>query len=338
MTEDQLRNELKQGVFRRVYLLHGRETFLVQHYTAQIRDRALGGADEVLNLAKFVGNKLDSLAESLETLPVFADRKVILLNDLDVEKLKAEELEPLLNLIEKITDMSCVIIHMTGIALDLKKAKTKKLIAAIETHKKKAAVIELERIADINKAIDSRTRQLGCVISRENASCLAQLCLRNYTLIRCEIEKLCAHANYSGEITRNAIDTLVARQLDSKVFALAGEIAEGRGASALKLLDELLSQGENPMPALQMTFLDFYRAKLGAGIGKIAPQVAKDFGYPPNRAFAVGKAMSAVNRIPLGQLRGCIQVLCDADYKLKSSPIDNRIIMERAVARLLMLC
>jgi DNA polymerase-3 subunit delta len=129
------------------------------------------------------------------------------------------------------------------------------------------------------------------------------------------------------------------------VFALAAEITSKRGANAMKLLDELIEQGNAPvmiMSTLSMTFIDLYRAAIATSAGKRSADIVRDFGYPPNRAWAVDKAMSAAARLPASKIRRCVSVLCEADYKLKSSPASmtnkDRVIMERAVARLLVLC
>jgi DNA polymerase-3 subunit delta len=349
LKEEQLLNELKQGVIRRIYYLHGKETFLVETYAKRIMEKALAGDEpDALNCVKFSGNPdINALADSIETLPVFAEKKIVMLNDLDTEKLDAASLEDLLKILSNADDSVCVIIHMTGIHPDLKKAKTKKLISCFENinkkHSEKAGILNFEKMNEvkISELIVKRAARKGCKISRDNAAHLARLCLRNLTLIAAETDKLCAYADYKGEITRKSIDTLTARQLDSGVFALAAEITSKRGANAMRLLDELIEQGNPPvviMSSLSMTFIDFYRAKIGSSGGKTAQQIVKDFGYAPNRAWAVGKAMSAVSRLTAEKIRGCVGVLCDADYGLKSSPIGDRVIMERAIARLLTLC
>ncbi|MCL1788819.1 MAG: DNA polymerase III subunit delta [Oscillospiraceae bacterium] len=345
MTEENLVKELKQNTIRRIYYLHGKETFLVEMYVKRIRDICVSD-DDGINLAKFTGiPDVSAFADFVGTVPLFADKRVVLLNDLDAEKLDAGALDDLLKVLSGVDDSVCVILYMTGIQPDLKKAKTKKLLACIEKQGggKKAAILNFEKMTETKTAelITKRTARKGCTISRDNAALLARLCLRNLTLIACETDKLCAYADYKGEITKKSIEMLTARQLDSGVFALAAEITAKRGANAMKLLDELIEQGNPPvviLSSLSMTFIDFYRAKIGDYAGKRAEQIAKDFNYAPNRAWAVGKAMSAVSRLSSEKVRACVKVLCDTDYKLKSSPIGDRVIMERAIARLLTLC
>jgi DNA polymerase-3 subunit delta len=342
MNEEKLLAELKSGKIRSVYYLYGKETFLVKTYTERIAGKCLSDSERDFNLVRFCGNPdLQTVAESVQTLPVFAQKRVVMLNDLDAEKLGEDgTLEDLLTIIAGVPEETCMIIFCTGFVPDIKKSKTKKLIAAIE---KAGAAVGFDKMSESKTAdlIAKRVSRSGCTISRDNAIHLARLCLRNLTLIACEIDKLCAYANYCGEITRKSLEMLTARQLESGVFALAGEITAKRGANSMKLLEELIEQGNHPvviMSSLSMTFIDFYRAKIGSNSGRQAQQILKDFGYAANRSWVMGKAISASARMTVTQARECVRVLCDADYKLKSSPVEDRIIMERAIAELLSLC
>ncbi|MCL2754313.1 MAG: DNA polymerase III subunit delta [Oscillospiraceae bacterium] len=354
MTQEQLISELKAGVFRRVYYLHGKEIFYVLSYARKIADKALEGSTDSSNFVKFTGlPNMSDLADFINSVSFFDERRVVLLNDLDAEKADKDALEQLCSLLGNVPDSVSVIVYATGFVPDVKKAKTKKLIAAIEGDKNKhvkgkaAAILHFEKLteAKIAESIEGRAAKAGCSISRANAVYLSQLCLRDYTLIVSELAKLCAYCGYSGEITRKAIDLFTTRQLESVVFALAGEITAKRGANAMKLLDELLTQGNAPVmivATLSMTFVDLYRAKIATATSKREADIARDFAYAANRTWGISKAVSAAARLSAGKLRECVCVLCDADFKLKSSPSSitdkDRLIMERTIARLVALC
>jgi len=337
MTEDILAKELKQGAIRKIYYLYGKEPFLVKTYADRIIDKCLGG-ERGFNYARFEGNPdVSRISECVQTLPVFADRKVVLLNDLDFEK---SDTDALASVLSAIPESTTVIISVTGFVPDLKKAKTKKLAELADKH---GASVEFGKLSEAKTAdlITKRAVRAGCGISRANAVHLATLCLCDLNLIANETDKLCAYANYGGEITREAVDLLTAKQLDTGVFALAAEITAKKSGEALRVLDELITLGNPPvmiMSALSAAFIDFYRAKIGAEAGKRADVIAADFNYPKNRAWAVGKAISAVARTPAERICKCVLALANADYKLKSAPLDDRYIMERAVAELITLC
>ncbi|MDR0222752.1 MAG: DNA polymerase III subunit delta [Oscillospiraceae bacterium] len=343
LTAENLSKQLRQNAPNRLYFLYGKEVFLTETYADKILDKCLNEEERGFNLIKFTGNPdLSRLCEAIEVLPVFAEKRVVVINDPDPEKLDGDSLSGFIGALSDIPETTVVIIRITGFSVDAKKAKTKKLLACAE---KRGAVCEFGRLSEAKTAelIIKRAKRAGCEISRSNAAYLARLALCDLTLISRETDKLCAYAGYGGEITSGAIDLLSVKQLDAGVFALAAQITNRNGSGALRLLDELIALGTPPvmiMSALSTAFIDFYRAKLGAvsAAGKRAEEIAADFNYPKNRAWAVGKAMGAVGRVGLDKLRQCLKILADTDYKLKSSPVGDRILMEKAVAELLLRC
>jgi len=338
MTEEQLSHELKRNIIRRVYYLYGKEPFLVQTYADRIVKKCLDAEARDFNLIKFIGNPdLPQISESVETLPVFADKKVILLNDFDAEKCDTAELE---GIFSRVPESTVIIISVTGFAPDQKKAKTKKLA---ELAARYGACVEFVKMNEAKAAelIIKRAGRFGCTIARWNAIYLAANCLCDINLLAAETDKLCAYNGYKGEITRETIDLLTEKQLDAGIFTLASEITAKKSASAMRILNELIELGNPPvmiMSALSTAFIDFYRAKTGAEYGKRPENIAADFNYPKNRVWAVGKAVSAVAGIPKQKLLLAVKALADADYRIKSTPLDARYVMERAVAELIAQC
>ena len=349
MNEEKLINELKSGIIRPVYYLYGKETYWVETYTTRISNKCLDGDNNKVNIAKFGGDKefdAAAFADFVQTISMFDDRRVALINDLEADKLDDSAFTALLTALETADESVCIIIYMSSKQPDTKKAATKKLFACLEklqkSKNKSAAIVEFTKVTEIKAAelISKRAARMGCTIANANATHLARLCRCDLTLIGNEMDKLCGYANYSGEITRKSIDMFTVPNLESSVFALAGEITAKRGGSAMKLLDELITQGNDPIVitiTLSMAFLDLYRAKIGSVAGKGSPQIVTDFKYAHNRAWAVGKALTASSRLTPTAIRNCIKALSDADYGLKSSPLDGRIVIERAVAQLLTL-
>jgi DNA polymerase-3 subunit delta len=339
LTESELSKRLKSDAPQKLYYLYGKEVFLVETYSDRILNKCLGEEERDFNLIKFAGNpELSRLVEATETLPVFAEKRVVIINDLEPEKFDNDGLSRFIEILSDIPETVCLIINATGVSVDVKKAKTKKVI---DCAGKYGAVCEFGHLSEAKTAelIVRRAGRAGCFISRANAVHLSRLTLCDLTLISRETDKLCAYAGYGGEITADAIEKLSVKRLDAAVFALAAQITGRNGAGALRLLDELIALGNPPvmiMSALSTTFIDLYRAKLGADSRRRAETLVADFNYPKNRAWAVGKAIGAVGGISAEKLRRCVKVLADADYGLKSSPVDDRVVMERTIAQLLL--
>jgi DNA polymerase-3 subunit delta len=265
-------------------------------------------------------------------LPVFAEKKVVVINDFDAEKSDPETLEKIIALLSDIPEYCAVIINITGFEPS-KNAKTKKLLAAVEKH---GVVCEFDLLSKPKAAglIIDRVSRLGCTISHENAEYIYDLTLGNLTLIGTEYKKLCVYAGVGSEITREIIDRLTPRLTETKTYDLANTLTEKRAKKAFRILDELFAQNVEAvviLSSLSGNFINFYRANLGKKY-KINPnQTAADFNYPKNRAFLMSKTANEI------YIKKCISLLFKADIKLKSTTLNNRVVIEKTMTEILML-
>lgn len=258
-TEEQLGADLRAGRLARVYYLYGKEPFLVRTYFDRVIKKAVGG-EEDFNLIRFTGNPdLSLLSDHIDGLPVFAERKVVAVSDLDPEKMDAESFSRLLEIVSDVPDTTVLLIGITGISADEKKAKTKKLIAAAE----KSGVVcrfDFMQTSKIAELVIKKAAKGGIVISRGDAVYLTERVLGNLTLVSEETAKLMSFVGAGGTIDRPVIDMLVAKQLDTSVYELATAINAGKRAEAFRIIGDLIFQRVDPiviLSALSGAYLDF---------------------------------------------------------------------------------
>jgi len=338
VTEDILRDNLKLNKLSRLYYFWGKEAFLVKTYADRVREKLAPGIDE-FNLVRFTGlPDFDELEEAVETLPVFAEMKLIMINDPDFEKTDPDTLDRILGLFSDIPDTCAVIMYVTGFEPS-KNAKTKKAIASFEKH---GVVCEFALMAKGKAAelIIKKASRLNAVISRADAEYIYDLTLGSLTLIGIETEKLASYAGQNGVITREIIDLLIPRLTETTVYELAAALTAGNSKTAFYILDDLFAQNVQPviiLATLSGTFTDFYRAKLGRTSGVNPDRIAVGFNYPKNRAWVVGKTARTVQNISMVYIRSCLNVLYKADIKLKSTVLNNRTVIEKAMAEIITL-
>ncbi len=337
LTEEKLNADIRGGRIERVYYLYGKEPFLVKTYTDKIVKKTVGADPIDFNFIKLGSNPdIGLLNDYIDGLPVFADVKTIVVNDIDPEKMDKEELDAYITAIENVPETTVLVFGVTGFQPDEKKAKTKKFIAAAG---KAGAVCKLDGIpqAKIAGLIVKKAAKQGIVISGEDAVYLTERVLCNMTLVSEETAKLMNYVGTGGVITREIIDKLVGKLLDTSVYELATAINSGRRAEAFRILDDLMAERIEPvviLSAMSGTYLDFYRAKLAKMTGVLPSQAAEQFGYPKNREWVLNKAMNAVSKLRIGYLRETVSILSRADIAMKSSPADSRTVIEKAVAEL----
>ena len=77
-----LKEDLKNGIYRRAYLLYGDEPYLQNMYKNRLLN-AVADPDDTMNLSKFQGKGINpkEIIDLAETLPFFAEHRVILIEN-----------------------------------------------------------------------------------------------------------------------------------------------------------------------------------------------------------------------------------------------------------------
>ena len=342
VNENDLAKSIRGGEISSLYYFYGKDTATVENYAKRLVKRLIKEEGQTYNLHEIASDKLDlsDFAEMCESLPMFAERVVITLNDLDADQLKVDDYDYLCSILSDLPDSTTVIIFNTGIDLYDKKGKLKVKNKKFIDYVKKYGVIcefQIKRPAELVKYIVDRVNKSNCTISKKCAEDLAGLCLCNVLMINNEIAKLVSYV-LDGEITQKEIDLLVSKQLDTNAFALAKAVAAMNAGQSMKLLDELYAEQTDSiaiLAAISMSFIDLYRARCALNEGKSIIDVMTDFSYSKVREFAVKNAFRDCKSFSAERLRKCIIVLCDTDLLLKSSRTSGRLLIEKAINTML---
>ena len=338
ITEAKLNADIKSGKFSTVYFLYGEESFLTQTYAKRIKSIALGDGQVDINLLELSGNPdLSMLSDHVETLPFFAEHRVIMVNDFNPDKISDEEAESFVQLMKKVPDTTILVFYLTGIKFSPRTQKGKKLFDDIKQY---ACVCEFDQLnkMQVGELIRKKAAKQKRLISPTNAEYLAEITGCDMNLASVESTKLCCYVNEGQEITREIIDTMVAKQLETNVYSLVNTMIAGSKSKAFSLLDELFEQGADPielLPALSAAYSEYYYAKAASNMGIVPQQVAADFGYSKGKASFAAKKYNEAARMEMDTLRRNMQIIFEADAKCKSVNIDKRVLMEETVLKLM---
>ena len=125
-----LNKELKEGSFRRVYLLCGEQAYLRLQNRDRLRAALLGDGDE-MNVSVYTGMDVTAreVIDEAQTLPFFADRRVILLeNSVFFSKKASVESDALADFIPQIPESASLVF------VEESPDKRRKLYKAIQKH------------------------------------------------------------------------------------------------------------------------------------------------------------------------------------------------------------
>ena len=102
-----LNKDLKEGTFKKAYLLFGEEDFLKKSYKNRLKD-AIAGEDE-MNYNYFEGKGIDikEIISLADTMPFFAEHRLILLEDTGL--FKSSGGEELVEYLPQMPEMTCMV-------------------------------------------------------------------------------------------------------------------------------------------------------------------------------------------------------------------------------------
>ena len=126
--------DLESGIFGQLYLFHGEETYLRDHYLGQLKDKLLAGGMEAFNLHEIAHRDMSphALEEAVDCLPMMGERTVVLVTDFDLSKTGEKDREDYIRIFSQLPEYCCVVLVYDLIPYKLD-ARTK-LASAIKEH------------------------------------------------------------------------------------------------------------------------------------------------------------------------------------------------------------
>lgn len=334
LDEKSLKAHIKSKEFYPIYLICGNEDYLKKNYTDTIAAKNVEPAFESFNLQKFDGKNLDlnDVFEQASIMPMMSDKRCIIVEDYKLEGISERDLSLLHAYVESSPETSIVIFLQKNTEFSL--AKAKKAADIISKH---GAVCVLNKRTgnDLIKPLISFASKQGCTLTAPMANYLVSVVGDDFNVLVNELHKVCGYAS-SGEITKNHIDAVAVKTDEAKIYDLTKALIQKDFDKAYKVLHTLLKSKVSPeyiLGTIVSTYVDMYRGKVSLSCGGRADELANDFDYG-KRAFALTNGARDASKIDLPTLRKCLDVLSEADMKLKKSFDDETIVLEQLMVRL----
>jgi DNA polymerase-3 subunit delta len=257
MTSQEFETTIRKGIIPTVCYLYGEEPFLVDRATRLLLDRAIDPSLKDFNYNIFYGNESKGvdIADTAQTLPMFADRRAVLVKR--AESLSAATCEVLLPYIQNPIASTCLI--FTGAKIDQRKKFFTEL-------KKYGDLVEFKRLYDnkLSGFIQNESTVHGKPIEPAAADLLSFLIGNNLQELSSQIEKLVVFAGNHPRITLEDVREVASSSKAFTVFELARYLCARDLHNALKSLDTLFLNGEEtPMMigALSRHFRQLWRVR-----------------------------------------------------------------------------
>lgn len=348
--EARLKLHIKTEALLPVYLLFGEESYLTARYTEQLVEKAL--KDDPMrefNLTRLDGQfcEPNEILAAAETLPMMAERRVVVVRGWNVEKAYSTPDALKKDLSDFFADppTECVLIFRLPGKLsdylpkdDKYKTTSPKWTAFCELVAKCGMVAEISTRPEGENA-----RALCAMAARRNvkmepatARILIERVGNDLARLVNETEKLCA-ATETGEITPELVRSLTAESLEARIFDLSKAIAANQGDRVYRILRGLAFHREEPTKVLSVlsgSFVDFYRVRVALDGGLPTRWVITAFHYE-KREFVVDNALQTVRNRSTASIRRCLDLLSQADGQLKSTSVDPWQLLEQLSVELM---
>ncbi|MDO4810798.1 MAG: DNA polymerase III subunit delta [Eubacteriales bacterium] len=266
----ELRNAIKNGELENIYIFQGEESYLRQRCLEEIKELLIPAGFEEFNFHRLSGKGLSvqTLAETVEAMPMMAQHTMVVVSDMDLFKLEESQRSALIDLLSDFPDY-CTLIFVYDQLPYKRDGKMKKLIGALDSYVTEVEFAQQER-EQLLRWLKRRFAAVGHDIDAATADHLLFTCGTLMTDLVSEIEKIGAYAKETN-VTVADINAVCEPILDARVFDMTNAITAGKFDDAAHVLGELLRMQVDPiaiLAAIGKELRRLYTARMALDAGK----------------------------------------------------------------------
>ena len=328
----QLKTQIKNKDWGRLYFFHGEEVFLLNHYLGLMRKNLLDELTESFNYHRFTSETFDirDFADAVENLPMMAESTLVQVDDIDFFKFNEADRTKMTEILSDIPDYCTVIFTYETVSWKPDK-RFKKLWDAVSGGLSVEFAKQEQRdlIAWITRHFAAQKKN----ISTDLCAYLIDITGGTMTTLAGEIQKICAYSG-ADAIKKSDIDAVTEPVLDAVVFQMTDLLSAGRYGDALLKLQQLLKMQQEPLAILGAIGLHFRRVGTARTLldhGKSSTDMSRLCGIPD---FAARKTMEAARRVTPRFCAVAAERILETDNSMKSSFDDSERLLELLVLQL----
>lgn len=319
-----LAEDIKNGSFKSSYLLYGEEAYLRTQYKNRLKN-ALADPSDTMNFSRFEGKGIDpaEIISLAETLPFFAERRLILIEDSGFFKNKCDELADYL---PNMPDTTCLLFVETEVD------KRNRLYKAVQKYGR-VTEFQLQDERTLMKWILGTLKKENKKITESTLQLFLERTGSDMENIHMELEKLLSYTIGREVITSEDVEEICTMQTTGQIFEMIRAIAEKKQRLALDLYYDLLALKEPPMRILFLIARQFNQLLLVKSLtakGMDRASVASKAQIAP---FIAGRLMTQAKSFTMQQLRNAVQDCVDAEEAVKTGRMTDVLSVEILIVK-----
>jgi DNA polymerase-3 subunit delta len=224
-----------------LYLIAGSDGAKIDATRARLRARAEreGGAAALEVFEPSEGKGMpdhEALLASIPAMSLMESRRYLLADG--IERWRDQQLEPVIAALAELPpDLTVVLICRDKPAA--------KLVKAVKAAEGEVHEFEAPKARDLPRLLVADAQRLGFRLEPAAARLLVERMGANPTRLRTELERLALWAGEGGEVRAEDLEAMIADTSEAAVWSLSDALIEGDAATALRISERLIDQGEN---------------------------------------------------------------------------------------------
>lgn len=323
---EKLEIELNKGNLKSIYLLYGNEKYLIDQILKKIK-KQFGELLQGINYVVMDETNVKDLIFNIE-VPAFGyDKKLILVRNSGLFKKDGRKKEPTPFQKEVSTYLQeniDIINEMAVIVFQEEEIDKNEVFEVVGKNGIVCHISELKPIQLIEKLKNvCSLYQVNCEDSTLNY--LIETSGTNLQILMNEIRKLIEYAGSGGKITKEAVDLLAVKQIESVIFELTDNLGNKKADKAMEILDHLIYQKE-PLQKILVTLYNHFKKLYLCSIAmKLNKDIVTALNLKPNQIFLVNKYKRQVSCFKQDELKQILNQLVEIDDQSKLGLIDINI-------------
>ncbi len=319
-----IQEDIKTGNFKCAYLLYGEEAYLKQQYKQNLI-RALNPQEDTMNYSHYEGKGIDvrAVIDFCETMPFFADYRVVLVEDSGFFKNKCDELADYMKTLPD---------YVRIVFCESEVDKRSRMFKAVKTCGRVTEFARQDEKTLMQWAAGLLGKE-GKKITRGDMELLMDKAGTDMGNLRMELEKLITYTGERSVVTREDIEAVCTTQTANRIFDMVRAVTERKQERALALYYDLLTLKEPPMRILFLLARQYRQLlliKKMAGEGITQNEIASKLGIP---SFAVRNGAACARAYTEEELETAVRDFVDAEESVKTGRLGDVLSVELLIIK-----
>lgn len=319
-----IQEDIKTGNYKQAYLFFGEETYLKQQYKQKLLS-ALNPEGDTMNFSRYEGKGIQvrEVIDLCETMPFFAEYRVILVENSGFFKNKCEELA---DYMKELPD------YVRLLFVESEVDKRSRMYKAVKNCGRIVEFARQDEKSLMRWAAGILGRE-GRKITQRDMELLLTKTGTDMGNLRMELEKLITYTMGRDVVTAKDIEDVCTTQTANKIFDMVRFVTERNQKRALELYYDLLTLREPPMRILFLLAKQFRQLLLTKKLteeGISGQELSSRLGVP---SFVVRNLSSCARAYTVEELEGAVKDFVDAEEAVKTGQLGDVLSVELLIVK-----